>query len=440
MAEVTMPRLSDTMTEGTISRWMKKPGDQVEKGDVLAEIETDKATMELEAYERGTLQQILVQEGNVVPIGQTIALIGEGAASAEGTKAAAAAQQDASTSPPSAQEPSGDAPPSAPTISPSAAADERVKASPLARRVAEEYGVDLHQVEGSGPGGRIIRENVETFYQQHGTGTPAPSAAPSAAPSTTVAAPSTMAAPTSVLTGPPPPSGSTPTPLNRMRQAIAKRMTEAKHGMPHIYITSEIDMGEALTLRSQIMHNNGAAHMIRISVNDMVIKAVAKALREYPAINSSFVIDEDGQPGIVEHEHVNMSVAVAVDDGLIVPVVRDADKKSIGTIAEEVKDLAIRAREGQIKQHELEGGTFTISNLGMFDVTSFSAVITPPQAGVLAVSSIRQVPIVRDAGIVIADLMNVTLSVDHRVTDGAVAAKFLREIKHLMQSPLRLLV
>ncbi len=437
MAEVTMPRLSDTMTEGTISRWMKKPGDYVEKGDVLAEIETDKATMELEAYERGTLQQILVQEGKVVPIGQTIALIGEGA---EGTEATAAPQQDASASSSPAQQPSEDALQPVPAGKPSTASDERVKASPLARRIAEEYGVDLHQVAGSGPGGRIIRENVETFYQQHGTRATAKDEAPTAAPSTTVAAPSTVAAPTSVLTGPPPPAGSTPTPLNRMRQAIAKRMTEAKHGVPHIYITSEIDMGEALNLRRQIMHDYGTAHMIRISVNDMIIKAVAKALREYPAINSSFVIDKDVRPGIVEHEQVNISVAVAVDDGLIVPVVMDADKKSIGTIAEEVKDLALRAREGQIKQHELEGGTFTVSNLGMFDVVAFSAVITPPQAGVLAVSSIRQVPTVRDEEIGIADIMNVTLSVDHRVTDGAVAAKFLREIKHLMLSPLRLLV
>jgi pyruvate dehydrogenase E2 component (dihydrolipoamide acetyltransferase) len=440
MAEVTMPRLSDTMTEGTIGRWLKQEGDQVQKGDILVEIETDKATMELEAYESGVLQKIMVPDGQLVPIGETIAMIGDSAA--ESTPAAAEQPvQQKETVAPAAAGADGNgraAPQPAPAAAPAPtviAAGEHIKASPLARRVAADYGVDLGQVQGSGPGGRIIRENVETFYQQHGTGAATQAQPPQAA------APQQAAAPATQPAGPPPPqtmSGVEPQPLTRMRRAIAQRMSEAKNGTPHFYVTSDIDMGELLALRRQL--NDSGAADVKISVNDFIIKAMAKTLREFPELNSSYVMGDDGQVGIVQHEHVNINVAISIDEGLIVPVVEDADTKSLGTIAAEVKDLAARAREGKIKQHELEGGTFTVSNMGMFDVSDFIAIITPPQAGVLAISSIIQQPVVRDGEIAIADMMSVTLSADHRVVDGATGAKCIHAFKRLMQSPLKLLV
>jgi pyruvate dehydrogenase E2 component (dihydrolipoamide acetyltransferase) len=433
MAEITMPRLSDTMEEGTIGKWLKQPGDAVEKGEIIAEIETDKATMELEAYESGTLQEILIQEGKTVAIGTTIATIGKG-------EAKPAAKEQADEPPPSAQaaepaapdargngrqqEPvaSAQAEPPAPTHH-----GERVKASPLARRLASEYNIDLHQVQGSGPGGRIIKANVEAFRDQHGTAAPvAAQPAPSPAPAVSaMVSEAEQPAPEAV-------------PLSRMRRAIATRMTEAKNGMPHFYVTSEIDMAEVLRLRKEINESN--AVQAKISVNDMIVKAVARTLAAFPALNSSYVVGSDGQPGIVHHERINVNVAVAVEEGLIVPVVADADKKSLGTISAEIRDLAIRAREGKIKQHELEGGTFTVSNMGMFDVVDFIAIITPPQAGILAISSIRQVPLVRNSEIVVGDVMNVTLSADHRVTDGATGAQFLQKFKELMQAPMSLLV
>jgi len=426
MAEVTMPRLSDTMQEGTIGRWLKKPGDPVERGDILAEIETDKATMELEAYEHGTLQEILVQEGQAVPIGTPIALIGEGEVAQKPSTNGAGAQPAADASSQPASQPAPRPSPAAPPTP----AGERVKASPLARRVAADYGIDLHQVTGSGPGGRIIRNNVESFYQEHGAATPTPRQPTQPQPATHAAA--------AIPPAPQPADISARKPLSRMRQAIATRMTQAKHGTPHIYVTSEIDMGEALALRQQI--NESGAAPGKISVNDMVVKAVARALRDYPILNSSYVVDDEGQPGIVEHPEININVAVAVDEGLIVPVVRNADTLSLGDISAQVKDLAARTREGKIKQSELEGGTFTVSNLGMYDVVEFGAIITPPQAAVLAVSSTRRVPVVRNDQVTVADVMNVTISADHRVTDGATAARYIQRFKELLESPLHLLV
>lgn len=430
MAEVTMPRLSDTMQEGTIGRWLKKPGDPVERGDILAEIETDKATMELEAYESGTLQEILVQEGQAVPIGTPIAMIGEGAARTPSTNGAGAQSTTEAPPHPSRQPASQPAPQQA--TAPAAAvtpAGERVKASPLARRVAANYGIDLRQVAGSGPGGRIIRDNVEAFFQEHGAAAP---------PSRQPAPPQAESRAAAIPPAPQPADISAKKPLSRMRHAIATRMSQAKHGMPHIYVTSEIDMGAALELRAQI--NESGAAPVKVSVNDMVVKAVARALRDFPILNSSYVVDEEGQPGIVEHPDVNVNIAVAVDDGLIVPVVRNADTMSLGAIAARVKDLAARTREGTIKQSELEGGTFTVSNLGMYDVVEFAAIITPPQAAVLAVSSTRRVPVVRGDQVTVADMMNVTISADHRVTDGATAARYVQRLKELLEAPLHLLV
>lgn len=458
MPEVTMPRLSDTMEEGTIGRWLKKPGDHVEKGEILLEIETDKATMELEAYDSGTLQKILVQEGEIVPIGEPIAIIGEGPAEEAEAPAAGPSQKSAAEAgtqpteaPPRAGAPTeeGGAAATARTTTPEAdrgavetvpsgngrTGDDRVKASPVARRIAAEYGIDLRQVQGTGPGGRIIKENVEAFYQSRGqapaaapTATPAPTPAPAAKP-TPAPAPAAPAAP---------PTAGEFVPLSRMRRAIAKRMTDAKPGVPHIYVTTEVDMAAAMQLRKEL--NDSGAAPVKISVNDMVVKAAAKALVTFPIVNSSYAVGDDGQPGIVYHPRINIGVAIAVEEGLVAPAVVDADKKSLGTIAAEIKDMAARAREGKIKPHELEGATFTVSNLGMYDVVEFGMIITTPQAAAIAVGGVRQVPVVRDGEITIGERMFISISTDHRIIDGAVAARFLQELKRLLQNPMSLLV
>lgn len=458
MAEVTMPRLSDTMEEGTIGRWLKQPGDQVAKGEILLEIETDKATMELESYESGTLQKILVKEGETVPIGQLIAMIGDGPAENGASGAPASASAVASAEPTQAEPAEQAASSAVTTAAPprsdgnGRADDERIKASPVARRLAEEYGIDLRQVQGTGPGGRIIKENIETFYESRG-GTPAPAAQPQPADATPTPAtpspapsaaptPAASAAPSPALPAPGAPAVSAPAgeivPMSRMRRAIAKRMTDAKPGVPHIYVTTEIDMSEALHWRTQI--NESGVAPVKISVNDMVVKAAARALQKFPAINSSYAIGSDGQPGVVQHPQINISVAVAMDEGLVAPTVVDADKKSLGTIATEVREMAARAREGKIKPAELEGGTFTVSNLGMFDVVEFGMIITTPQAAALAIGSVRQVPVVRDGAVVVGEIMHVSISLDHRVADGATAAQYLQELKRLLQSPMSLLV
>lgn len=444
MGEVTMPRLSDTMSEGTVGRWLKKPGDQISTGEIIAEIETDKATMELESFENGTLQKILIPEGQTVPIGEVIAIIGDGAASAEPAPAPTtpAAAQEAKAARPGEEggtiATAGQTSPAAVDTAPRADASDdngRVIASPVARRLAEELGVDLRRVQGTGPGGRIIKENVEEFAAQ-AKGGQVPAAAPApapAAPAPTAPAPATPARP---ATPPPPaPAGATVAPLSRMRKAIARAMTDSKPGVPHIYVTMEIDMDAAMALREQLN-----ASGVKISVNDLIVKAAAKALQKAPALNTSFVSGEDGQPAQAQHQAINVSVAVALEDGLIAPVVRDADKKSIGTISAEIRDMASRAREGKIKQNELEGATFQVTSLGMFGVVEFGSIITVPQAASLAVGAVRKVPVVRNDQIVIGQVMHVTLSADHRIVDGAVAAQYLKELKALLEAPMSVLV
>ncbi|HEU5098491.1 MAG TPA: dihydrolipoamide acetyltransferase family protein [Roseiflexaceae bacterium] len=453
MAEVTMPRLSDTMSEGTVGKWLKKPGDAVADGEIIAEIETDKATMELQAFESGTLQQILIPEGQTVPIGQTIAIIGDGAAPAEAAPPAQEQQAEASAPASSTQQaPTEEGSPEtiarntaeaqaqtqqAPSSPPPQAAapagqsngqagDARVKASPLARRMAEERGIDLRQVQGTGPGGRIIKENIEGFQPTKDEGRKTKDeAAPAAQP----AAPQPAAAPA---------PNAAAEPLGRMRRAIARAMNESKPGVPHIYVTVEIDMGAAMQLRKQI--NDSGASDVKVSVNDLVVKAAAKALVKLPAVNNSFGTTPEGQPGLVKNTGVHVSVAVALEDGLIAPVVKDADKKSIGTIAAEVKDMAARARDNKIKQNEIEGATFQVTNLGMYGVVEFGSIITVPQSASLAVGAVREVPVVRDGQIVVGQIMNVTLSADHRIVDGAVAAQYLAELRRLLEAPMSLLV
>lgn len=427
MAEVTMPRLSDTMSEGSVGKWLKQVGDKITDGEIIAEIETDKATMELQSFESGTLQRILVEAGKVVPIGEVIAIIGNGAAPAASAPTPAAAPPAAAPAPDASAAPA----PAAPAAPSNGQGDDHIKASPLARKLAAERGIDLRQVQGTGPGGRIIKENVEEF--QPGT----PASAPTPAPQPAAAAP--VSAPTPAPTSAPAPApNAAAEPLGRMRRAIARAMNDAKPGIPHIYVTVEVDMGAAMKLRQQINESGAAA--VKVSVNDLVVKAAAKALAKLPVVNTSFATTSEGQPGVVRHDQVNVSVAVALDDGLIAPVIKDADKKSIGTIAAEVKDMAGRAREGKIKQNELEGATFQVTNLGMYGVVEFGSIITVPQVASLAVGAVRQVPVVRDGAIVVGEVMNVTLSADHRIVDGAVAAQYLAELRKLLEAPMSLLV
>lgn len=437
MGEVTMPRLSDTMSEGTVGRWLKKIGDPIAVGDIIAEIETDKATMELEAFEAGVLQQILVPEGQTVPIGQPIAIIGDGSApvaAAPAAAAPAAATPAAATPAPTLAAPAAVAAPPAPVTVATSDENGRIKASPVARRLAEELGIDLRQVTGTGPGGRIIKENVEEFAARRGTAAPAPT--PVAAPAPTPApAPAPAPAPTRAPAPAPAPTLAGAEPLSRMRKAIARAMNESKPGVPHIYLTIEVNADALMALREQI-----AASGTRVSVNDLIVKAAAKALTKVPAVNTSFSQTADGQPGIVRHSQINIGVAVALDDGLVAPVVRDADKKSISVISAEIRDMALRAREGKIKQNELEGATFQVTNLGMFGIVEFGSIISVPQAASLAVGAVRKVPVVRDDQIVIGQVMNLTLSADHRIVDGAVAAQYLQELRKLLEAPMNIII
>jgi pyruvate dehydrogenase E2 component (dihydrolipoamide acetyltransferase) len=426
------------MSEGAVGKWLKQPGDQVADGDIIAEIETDKATMELQAFESGTLQRILVPEGQTVAIGTPIAIIGDGAAEAAPaaeaeTSAPAKAAEPAPNAEPAAQPPAeaqaqpptaqAQAQPPAQAVTPSPNGD-RIKASPVARRLADERGIDLRQVKGTGPGGRIIKENVEDFKPEAAK---APAAAPAAQP----------AAPSAPQPQQPAPSADA-VPMSRMRRAIARAMTDSQPGTPHIYVTTEIDMAGAMALRKQI--NDSGAAEVKVSVNDLVVKAAAKALLKFPRLNSSYATSADGQPAVLAHAQINVSVAVALEDGLVAPVVRDADKKAIGTIAAEIKDMAGRAREGKIKQNELDGGTFQVSNLGMFDVVEFTSIIPAPLAASLSVGAVRQMPVVQDGQLAIGERMTVTISVDHRVADGATAAQYLQELRRLLQAPMSLLV
>ncbi len=447
MAEVTMPRLSDTMEEGTIGRWMKQPGEPIEKGEILVEIETDKATMELESYESGTVQRLLVAEGETVSIGTPIALIGDGPVSSAAPPAApaAAATPAAAPAPTVATAPAAVA---TATNGQSANGDGRVKASPLARRLASEYGVDLRQVAGTGPGGRILKENIEAFLATHGKGSaPAPAAvaAPVAPAAPAPAAPAPVvpvATPAAAPAAPAPAAmataGDTVESMTRMRAAIAKAMTTSKPGIPHIYVTTEIDMAAAMQLRKTI--NESGASPVKISVNDLILKAVAKALQKVAVFMTAYTTGQDGKPAMLRRSQINIGVAVAIDEGLVAPVVRDADKKSLSAISAEVKDLAGRAREGKIRPDELDGGVFSLSNLGMFDVVEFGAIITAGQTGILAVGAVREVPVVRNGEIVIGQVMSATVSADHRIADGAAAAQLLQEIRRLLETPLSLLV
>jgi pyruvate dehydrogenase E2 component (dihydrolipoamide acetyltransferase) len=428
MADViTMPRLSDSMEEGEIVAWHKKVGDKVAKGDLLAEINSDKATMDFESPKAGTLLYVGVPVGDKIVVGAPLVVIGEaGEAFAHLIGGAAAAAPVAEAAAPTAAVASA---PVAVAVAPLAVVEthdqSRIFASPLAKEIAKASGISIENVQGSGDNGRIIKRDVEAAVSK---GASAPSVAVAIA--TPVAVAPAKATP-SVSTA----FGSedfTDQPLSSMRKVIAKRLSESLFTAPHFYLTMEINMDKAMELRTQL---NAVAAPVKLSFNDIVVKAVAVTLRNHPAINSSWMTDF-----IRQNNHVNIGVAVAVGPSLFVPVIRNADMKSLGQISTEVRTLAGKAKEGKLQLPEMQGSTFTISNLGMFDIEEFTAIINAPDSCILAVGSIMQKPVVKNGEIVVGNVMKITLSCDHRVVDGATGAVFLQELKAKLEDPIRLLV
>jgi pyruvate dehydrogenase E2 component (dihydrolipoamide acetyltransferase) len=429
MPDVFMPRLSDTMEEGVLSQWVKHEGDQVSKGDVLAVIETDKAAMDMEAYDEGVLTKILVAEGASVPIGTPIAVIGE------------AVTETAAPSPVPAPDQTERAvvpPPPAPAPPAVASPAGRRPASPLARKLARERGIDLATVPGSGPGGRIVRADIEQAARQRGAAAlpqPAPATGPERpAPGTPPAAPPTFTAVTpqpalAAATPLAPAADAEEIPLTTVRRLTAQRLAASAREAPHFYLTVVAAADQLLAFRAQANGRDGAD--VKITVTDLLTRACATALTAHPEVNASW-----DETRILRHRQVNIGVAVAIDDGLIVPVIRDADRKTLTEIAREAHDLTARARARRLTPDELAGGTFTISNLGMYGIRQFTAVINPRQAAILAVGEAVRQPVVRGDQVIIATTMTLTLSIDHRAVDGATAAGFLTRLKELIEQPL----
>jgi len=406
--KVMMPKLSDTMDEGKILKWLRKEGEQVKQGEPLVEIESDKADMELEAYDSGTLRKIVVPDGGKAPIGAIIAIIGgkDEDISTLLSEAPPSKSQPQSAPVPKSQEKAQPSQAPAPRPQPSPPAprpassptDGRLKASPLAKRIAQEKGINLTSVQGSGPQGRIIRRDLEGTSGRPGMRSGQPVV----------------------------PGTSEEVALSSIRKTIARRMAESKATAPHFSVTIEIDMEPAMAFREQVL----AATELKISYTDLIIKAAATALMQHPAVNGSYLGDN-----IRHHHYVHVGVAVALEEGLVTPVVRNCEQKRIDQINAELRDLVERARNRKLKPDEYQGSTFTISNLGMFDVDDFVAIINPPEGAILAVGSILEKPVVRDGAIIIGHTMKVTLSSDHRIIDGAVAARFLQDFKKYLQNP-----
>lgn len=429
MKTVEMPKMGDTMEEGKILRWIKHEGDSVKKGESIAEVETDKVNIEIEAFASGILRKILISEGESAPIGASIAYIGAAdeplpSTSSEpgGNGKAAPAEAPRTQERPAVGTPPLQAPTPKAQIqqAPSAVAEPagRIFISPLARRFAEEHNLDYRRLQGTGPNGRIIKMDIETALQQ---GAPV-----AATPAITL-----EPVPAGVDTG-----EVIEIPLTTMRRTIARRLTQSMQNAPHFYVTSVIDTGKLGELRKQINeHAVTDPNPVKVSFNDLIIKAVATALLRMPQVNVSFAEDR-----LIQKKSIHLGVAVALEQGLIVPVLHNADKRGILDIARETRRLAEAARTNKLKPEDLSGGTFTISNLGMFDVESFTAVINPPESAILAVGSITPTPAVVDGQVVVRDRMKVTLSSDHRALDGAVAARFLQEVKHLLEEPFGLLL
>jgi pyruvate dehydrogenase E2 component (dihydrolipoamide acetyltransferase) len=428
MIDITMPALSPTMESGTVSKWLVKVGDTVKSGDVLAEIETDKATMEVESIDEGIVAEIVVPAGTEgVAVGQVILrLSGEGEAAAP---KAAPAPAKAEAPAPVAPAPAAPAPPA--PVPPAAAAGDRINASPLARRLAEAQNIALASITGSGPGGRIVRADIEAV-----AGKPATQPAPTPAAAATPAAPPIPTEkPTQTPTQTPPITTDIPheiTKLGNVRKVIARRLTEAKQTIPHIYLTVDVRLDALLKLRTEL-NTALEPRKIKLSVNDMVIKALALALRQVPKCNVSFAVDS-----LISYSRADISVAVAAPSGLITPIIVAADSKSLSQIATEMKELAEKARAGKLQPHEYQGGTASVSNLGMYGIKQFEAVINPPQAMILAVGAGEKRPYVINDALAIATVMSVTGSFDHRAIDGADGAELMGAFKTLIENPLGL--
>ncbi len=451
---ILMPALSPTMTEGKLARWLKKEGEEVKSGDVLAEIETDKATMEVEAVEEGTLAKIVVPDGtDGVAVNAVIAILtaeGEAApdaAAAPGAEAKAPAKeaggppQESPTPVPNSTKfkdapftetkNENAAPPAAPQVN-GADHGERIFVSPLARRMAKQAGIDLAGVQGSGPNGRIVKADIDKAG-------PAPKEA--AKPQAAAAAPLASApAPPAPKAAAPAPEIGAPhkkIPNSSIRKIIAKRLTEAKQTIPHFYLTSNIEIDALLKLRAELNAKSAkdGPGAFKLSVNDLIIKACAAALRRHPNVNASFTED-----AIIQYDDVDISIAVAIPDGLITPIIRKADQLGLAAISDAMKDLGARAKAGKLKPEEYQGGGFSISNLGMFGIPEFSAIINPPQAAILAVGAGEKRAVVKNDALAIATIMTVTLSVDHRVVDGALGAEFLATLKAIIEDPLSLML
>lgn len=471
MPDVFMPRLSDTMTEGAIARWIKAEGDQVHRGDVLAEVETDKAVMDLEAFEDGVLERVLVPAGQTMPIGAPVAVIGDGneaTVSPDETSASGPTAPPAGGTPPPAPPAGGTPPPAppgggapAPTSSPTAPdgddtvtlkasepAGEReptagpAKASPVVRALSRAHGIDLSTVTGTGPGGRIIRVDIEKLLADAGStspGTATPGEAVTPPPAVTPPAPAAVRTPAPPTTTADNRSPALPgaddevLPLSTIRRVTARRLTEAA-AVPQFSLTTVLDARRLVDFRTEI-NERLAPTGTKVSVTDLLVRACAVALRAHPEVNSSF-----GGDSIVRHRRVHVGIAVALEDGLIVPVLHDADRKSVGEIGSEARELAALARAGKLTPDGFTGGTFTISNLGMYGIDSFTAVLNPPEAAILAVGAVSDQAFVRDGQVTIHPALNLTLTVDHRVLDGASAAAFLRDLTGLLTEPLRIVV
>ncbi|MDA8303091.1 MAG: dihydrolipoamide acetyltransferase family protein [Actinomycetota bacterium] len=441
MAEVLMPRLSDTMEEGTVARWLKQPGDQVARGETIAEIDTDKATMDLEAFEEGVLEQVLVPEGGTVPIGAPVAVIGTGSgapasarpSAASGAASPAPTDQGAAPVAASAAPAAQVAPPAAagrpgPAGFPSDGAGARVprpaatrpdgalRSSPLARRAARRHGVDLSALRGSGPGGRVVRADVERAVAAALPGPPAGAQQPRASGGAGAL------------------GDVEEVPLSQIRRVTAERLAKSLEA-PHFYLTSVVDAERLLALRAEAVRAVEGGDGVRVTVTDLLVKACAKLLRSHPEVNSAWAGDK-----ILRHHRVNIGIAVAVPEGLVVPVVKDADEKPLLEMSAEAHALAARAREGKLSLDDMSGGTFTLSNLGMFGIDHFTAVLNPPQAAILAVGAAKPEPVVRDGEIVVTTTMRLTLSIDHRALDGATAARFLSELRSMLEDPLRIVL
>jgi pyruvate dehydrogenase E2 component (dihydrolipoamide acetyltransferase) len=471
MAQVLeMPKLSDTMKEGVLRKWIKKEGDKVSPGDLLAEVETDKATMDFESFDQGVILKFLVKDGDTVPVGGPIAILGAAgedisaalaqAQSKTGGAAAASAPEAAKAEKPAAPAAAAPAPAAAapaakaaepakqaaapaprpaarPAAAPAAASSNgKILASPLARKLATELGVDLRGVSGSGPGGRIVERDVKAASE---AGAPAPTSAPAAAAPAPAAdvprADSSLhhpLAPERRQESRPAiqvPGDDQRVPLSMMRKTIARRLVESKQQIPHFYLTADADMEAAMAFREQVKEVHGA----KLSVNDLIIKAAALALRRMPECNASWT-----EEGIVRHARVDIGVAVAIEDGLITPVIRSADVKTLGQIAAEAQDLAKRGRDRKLRPEDMTGSTFSISNLGMMGIKHFTAIINPPEAAILAVGTVRKEPVVKNDQVTVGQRMSLTLSCDHRVIDGALGARLLTTIISILERPLTL--